>query len=496
MGTAWQALLNYSLARKNRGAFVLRIEDTDQARSTAASEAAILRALRWLGLEWDEGPDVGGAFGPYRQSERTPQYREVAERLLDEGYAYRDRAPGASGYAIRLRTPEDGRIALTDQLRPGLSRDWASVDDPVLLKSDGFPTYHLAHVVDDKLMGITDVIRGEEWIASLPKHLLLHEVLGWTPPRFWHVPLLRNKDRNRSKLSKRKSPTSVDFYREAGFLPEALLNFLGMLIHTRAEGEEKFDLDSFVEEFDLSSLSLAGPVFDTDKLAWLNGRYIREDHTPEALVARLRDWRFDDRTLARIAELARPRMRTLGDFGFLASFFFADEVPLDPAALAGGRPPAEVAEWLLLAEWTIGDLPGFTEDAVRDAFRELAGRLGVSLGKLTRPLYRALTGAASSTPLFGSMVVLGSGMTRMRLRRARAALGDVPRRREKELESLRARPGSPASTEGVQRGPGGLPPRNPGRGQGGSSPSASAGEAPPATEGAPPGPGDPSPGSG
>ncbi len=435
MGTAWQALLNYAFARKHGGAFVLRIEDTDRARSTAASEAAILRALGWLGIAWDEGPDVGGPFGPYRQSERTPRYREVAERLLDEGHAYRD--PGPSGDAIRLRTPKEGRIALPDQLRPGLSKDWASVDDPVLLKSDGFPTYHLAHVVDDKLMEITDVIRGEEWIASLPKHLLLHRALGWTPPRFWHVPLLRNKDRNRSKLSKRKSPTSLDFYREAGFLPEAMLNFLGLLIRTRAEGEEKFDLDSFVAEFDLASLSLAGPVFDVDKLAWLNGRYIREDHTPAELAARLREWRYDDRTLARVAALAQPRMRTLGDFGFLTSFFFADETPLDPDALAGGRPPAEVAEWLLLAEWTVGDLPACTEDALRDAFRELAGRLGVGLGKLTRPLYLALTGAASSTPLFGSMAVLGSGMTRMRLRRARAALGGVPRRREKELDAGR-----------------------------------------------------------
>ncbi len=437
VGTAYQALLNYAFARRNGGAFLLRIEDTDRARSKAASEEAILRALKWLGLGWDEGPDIGGAFGPYRQSERVARYREVAGRLLDEGHAYQDRSPGQDGYAIRLRTPEEGRIALPDRLRPGLTKDWASVDDPVLLKSDGFPTYHLANVVDDHLMQISDVIRGEEWIASLPKHLLLYEALGWEPPRFWHVPLLRNKDKNRSKLSKRKSPTSVDFYREAGFLPEALLNFLGMLIWTRAEGEEKFDLDAFVAGFDLSSLSLAGAVFDTEKLAWLNGRYIRENHTPEELAGRLREWRFDEQTLGRIVALAQPRMRSLGDFGFLTAFFFADEVPLDPEALAGNREAAEVAEWLLLAEWALSDLDEFTEEAIKEALRDLAGKLGIGLSKLTRPLYLAITGASSSTPLFGSMVVLGSGMTRVRLRRARSALGGVPRRREKELESQR-----------------------------------------------------------
>ena len=438
VGTAYQALLNYAFARKHHGAFVLRIEDTDRARSTRSSEEAILRSLRWLGLEWDEGPDVGGPFAPYRQSERVDACREIADRLLADGKAYRDYGENAgSAYAIRLRTPGSGRIELPDRLRTGLSKDWESVDDPVLLKSDGFPTYHLANVVDDHLMEISDVIRGEEWIASLPKHLLLYETLGWQPPSFWHVPLLRNNDANRTKLSKRKSPTSIDFYRQAGFLPEALLNFLGMLAWTRAEGEEKFPLDAFVEHFELGSLSLSGAVFDTEKLAWLNGRYLREDYDPAELVAVLRTWRFDDDTLAGIARMAQPRMRTLGDFGPLASLFFTDETPRDPEALAGGREPPEVAEWLLLSEWALEDLPEFTDDSVHRALRALAESLGVKLRKFTRPLYVAISGSASSTPLFGSMVLLGSSMTRMRLRRARAALGGVPRRREKELETRR-----------------------------------------------------------
>ena len=446
VGTAYQALLNYAFARRSGGAFVLRIEDTDRARSTRSSEEAILRSLRWLGLEWDEGPDRGGPFTPYRQSERVGACREAAERLLAAGRAYRDTREDPGGaFAIRLRTPTTGRIALPDRLRPGLSKDWDSVDDPVLLKSDGFPTYHLANVVDDHLMEISDVIRGEEWIASLPKHLLLYEALGWEPPAFWHVPLLRNNDRNRSKLSKRRSPTSIDFYRQAGYLPEALLNFLGMLVWTRAEGDEKFDLDGFVENFDLASISLAGPVFDPEKLTWLNGRYLREDYDAAGLARLLREWRLDDRTLEAVAALAQPRMRTLGDFGPLASFFFAAEAPLDPDALAGGREPGRVAEWLLLAEWALEDLDDFNADAVRQALRALADSLGVKLGRLTRPLYLAISGAASSTPLFGSMAVLGGATTRMRLRRARAALGGVPRRRQKELETHRARrAGAPA----------------------------------------------------
>lgn len=439
VGTAYQALLNYGFARQRGGAFILRIEDTDQARSKRAFETAILRSLRWLGLAWDEGPDVGGPFAPYRQSDRLDSYREVAEGLLRDGRAYRDYADGEGGaFAIRLRTPTSGRIALPDRLRAGLSKDWESVDDPVLLKSDGFPTYHLANVVDDHRMEISDVIRGEEWIASLPKHLLLYEALGWEPPAFWHVPLLRNNDRNRSKLSKRRSPTSLDFYRDAGFLPEAVVNFLGMLVWTRASGEEKFSLEEFVARFDLASISVAGAVFDTGKLAWLNGRYLREDYDPAGIAALLRRWRYDDRTLEQAAALAQPRMKTLGDFGPLTAHFFADETPLDPALLARGRDASEVAEWLLLAEWALEGLDDFTEAAVHAALRGVAESVGVKLGPFTRPLYLAISGSAASTPLFGSMVLLGSSMTRMRLRRARAALGGVSRKRQKKLRARRS----------------------------------------------------------
>ena len=216
-----------------------------------------------------------------------------------------------------------------------------------------------------------------------------------------------------------------------------------MLVWTRAEGEEKFDRDAFVAHFDLASISLAGAVFDTGKLAWLNGRYLREDYDAAGIARLLRGWRFDDRTLEAAARLAQPRMRTLGDFGPLASPFFADEVAPDLEALAGGVLPATVAEWLLLAEWAVEDLDAFTEESVREALRGVADSLEVRLRKFTKPLYLAVSGSAVSTPLFGSMVLLGSSMTRMRLRRARAALGGVPRRREKELAARRGSPRAP-----------------------------------------------------
>ena len=284
VGTAYQALFNYAFARQNGGKFILRIEDTDQARSTRESEQMILDSLGWLGLSWDEGPDVGGPHAPYRQSERLPIYREHVDELLSAGRAYRcfctkerldamraenrdkkvfpgyDRrcrdipaeesktsAEADETFVVRMKIPIDGDCVMHDLLRGEIKKDWASVDDQVILKSDGFPTYHLANVVDDHLMEISHVIRGEEWINSVPKHLKLYEYFGWEPPVFCHLPLLRNNDANKSKLSKRKNPTSINYYRRAGFLPEALVNFMGMFGWTRAEGEEKFTLDEFTE---------------------------------------------------------------------------------------------------------------------------------------------------------------------------------------------------------------------------------------------------------
>ena len=262
VGTAYIALFNLCFARQHGGKFILRIEDTDQARSTGESEAAILDSLRWLGLEWDEGPDIGGPHAPYRQSERSAIYRERADQLLEHGHAFRcfctadrldalrreqtaaQQTPGYDGHClqlsqdelasrlaagephvVRMKTPREGVCTIVDLLRGSIEIDWAQVDMQVLLKADGLPTYHLANVVDDHLMQITHVLRGEEWINSAPKHLLLYRYFGWQPPVFCHLPLLRNPDK--SKLSKRKNPTSILYYRRMGYLPEALLNYLG-----------------------------------------------------------------------------------------------------------------------------------------------------------------------------------------------------------------------------------------------------------------------------
>src|SRR5438034_7918326 len=470
-GTAYQALFNYVFARQHEGQFMLRIEDTDRARSMAQSEQAILSSLRWLGLQWDEGPDVGGPYGPYRQSERTPIYLEHARRLLEAGHAYRcfctkerlermraenrdkklfpgydrhcrsispdesaRRAASGEPFVLRMKIPVSGECAMQDLLRGEIRKDWESIDDQILLKSDGFPTYHLANVVDDHLMEITHVIRGEEWISSLPKHLQLYEYFGWEPPVFCHLPLLRNNDATRSKLSKRKNPTSIRYYRRAGFLPEALVNFLG-LMGGMSGPDEKFTLSEFVSRFRLEEVTLGGPVFDIQKLRWLNGRYIREDYDAPRLRQALETWALSPDTIERIVPLVQPRLETLSDWGYLTAFFFADAVPLDPAKLQFTWKPAEASAALLqLALWRFEGLRTFTSRAIEELFRDLVEKTGLRLRDAIRPFYVAITGAEAAPPLFQSMEILGSDLVRVRLRRAIDALGGLSARRLGELE--------------------------------------------------------------
>jgi glutamyl-tRNA synthetase len=472
VGTAYQALFNFAFARKGGGKFLLRIEDTDRARSTRESEAAILESLRWLGLSWDEGPDVGGPHAPYRQSERLEIYREHVERLLEKGHAYRcfctkerleamraehieekvfpgydrlcrnipppeakARADAGETHVVRMKVPIEGECVMQDLLRGEIRKDWASVDDQVILKSDGFPTYHLANVVDDHIMEISHVIRGEEWISSVPKHVKLYEYFGWRPPIFCHLPLLRNNDPNKTKLSKRKNPTSILYYRRAGFLPEALVNFMGMFGWTRAEGDEKFTLDEFIRHFELEKLSLGGPVFDVEKLRWLNGRYVRESFDPRALLAELKKWALSDEKLLRILTLAQPRMETLSDWGFLTAFFFADAVPFDPGKLQlKGKSAEDLAGVFQIAVWLFEEVPRFEHEAIEKVFRDLSEKLEFKLRDLTRPFYVAITGAEASTPLFRSMEILGLDLVRMRLRRAIEALGGLSAKRTKAVE--------------------------------------------------------------
>ena len=311
IGNMYVALFDWAFAHQQGGQFVVRIEDTDRTRFVEGAEQMILDSLRWLGLDYDEGPDKGGPAGPYRQSERLPIYRQHVDRLMAAGRAYRcfctperlktvrdeqqkkggattgydracrgldaaesaRRAAAGQPHTVRLAVPLEGVTKFSDGLRGEISIENKAVDDQVLLKSDGYPTYHLAVVVDDHLMGVTHVIRAEEWIVSTPKHILLYEAFGWPLPAFYHLSLIRNPDR--SKLSKRKNPTNVLWYRQEGFLSEAVTNFLGLLGHSMPDGREIFTREEFLKEFSWQRVNTTGPIFDLEKFEWLNGEWIR-----------------------------------------------------------------------------------------------------------------------------------------------------------------------------------------------------------------------------
>ena len=470
MGTAYVALANYAFAKKNGGAFILRIEDTDAARSTPESERAILEALRWTGLSWDEGPDVGGPHGPYRQSERSLIYQRHADELLAAGHAFRcfcteerldamraaqraagvppkydghciaipadesqARAKAGEPFVVRMKVPSDGVCVVNDLRRGPIEIEWKTVDMQVLLKSDGLPTYHLANVVDDHLMQITHVIRGEEWVSSAPKHLLLYQYFGWEPPALVHMPLLRNPDR--SKLSKRKNPTGILFYRAMGYLPEALLNFLGLLMASSIENQEKFDLQSFVNErFGLDHVSLGGPVFDTAKLDWLNGRYLH-DFDAAQLIERVRTWGLDEARLLRIAELARSRIERLSDFIPLAAFLFGGRLALSKESFAGTKlSDDEMRRALALAMWRLDAERSFDLATIERVLKGVADTLGRKFKDLVRVYYVAMTGSPTSLPLFDSMEMLGRDLARERFRSALDVFGGVSAKEQKEWQ--------------------------------------------------------------
>ncbi len=465
VGTAYIGLLNYLFARQRGGKFVLRIEDTDRTRFVSTSEQMIFDSLKWVGLTWDEGPDVGGPYGPYRQSERTDIYRAHAELLLANGTAYRSfetaeeleamrlqqiaaktppRYNGAHRhltpeqiasylaegrpYTIRLKVPENQSTTFTDELRGQITFDHNNVDDQVLMKSDGFPTYHLANVVDDHLMHITDVIRAEEWISSTPKHVLLYNAFGWDLPRFWHMPLLRNVDK--SKISKRKNPVSLVFYQQSGYLPEAMLNFLGLLGGGMAQPTEEeivskhlntkegdiFSLPEMLEKFDFKRISLGGPVFDLVKLKWLNGEYLRK-LTPDAFFAALRRTILSDDYLRAIAPLVQARMETLGQFGDMTGFFFADNIaPPESIWLPKKRTFEETvafaAEQLLALEASTWDAA-----AIESTLKALGEARQWSVKENFMLLRAILTGSLTSPPLTESLVVFGKSRSLDRLRR-------------------------------------------------------------------------------
>jgi glutamyl-tRNA synthetase len=471
VGTAYIALFNLCFARAHGGQFVLRIEDTDRARSTPASERAILDSLRWLGLDWDEGPDVGGPHGPYRQSERMELYGEYAWQLVEAGRAFvcyrtpeeldalresrRERGLATAlkpsdlalddeeiarrkaqnqPYVIRLMVPEsDGQCRVDDLLRGPIDLDWSMVDAQILLKSDGMPTYHLANVVDDHLMGITHVLRGEEWINSAPKHKLLYEYFGWDMPVLCHLPLLRNPDK--SKLSKRKNPTSIGYYERMGFLPEALLNYLGRMGWSMPDEREKFSLQDMLDHFDIQRVSLGGPIFDVEKLRWLNGLWLRENLDQEELARRLVDWAFNADMLQRVLPHAQKRMEVLSDFAPLCSFLVSGTLPLEAGDFDGLRADRdETLRHLQFALWRLEALRDWNREAIWQAMQGLAKQLDVKVKDFLAPLFIAISGSSASFSVVDAMDILGADMSRARLRQALEVLGGVSKKAAKRLE--------------------------------------------------------------
>lgn len=450
-------LKNYAYAKKHGGQFVLRIEDTDQVRKVDGAVERIMRVIRAYGLDWDEGPDKGGPYAPYTQSERLPIYKQMAEQLVASGHAYyctcsserltavreaqaakkqppkydrhclhrqnavqADIANGAS-YVIRLRCPDQTPITFTDLIRGEITINSDIVDDQVLLKSDGFPTYHLAVVVDDNAMQITHIMRGEEWISSTPKHILLYEAFGWKKPVYAHIPVFLNPD-GKGKMSKRKGTVSAQSFLDAGYLPEALLNFFMILGWTPADQREILTLAEYIAEFDPKDISPKSVVFDVKKLQWLNGQYIRQ-LSPTELAARctpyLPDY-FPAAALPTVLPLVAERLVTLADIGPLTEYFF-HEPTVEPELLLKKADVELVSKQLAVAIEVL-TATTWEASALEAAMREAQLHHDWKAGQFFMMLRVAVTGRTATPPLFDTMVAIGKDQVQQRLSAARAQL--------------------------------------------------------------------------
>jgi glutamyl-tRNA synthetase len=406
-----------------------------------------------VGLGWDEGPDVGGPHGPYRQSERLAIYQREIVPLLESGAAYRcfctaerleavrheqrrqglfvgydglcrgrprdegeRRAAAGETFVVRLAMPRTGETVFVDRLRGEVKFENTQIDDQILLKSDGFPTYHFANVVDDHLMQITHVIRAEEWLSSTPKHVVLYQACGWQVPEWIHMPLLRNADK--SKISKRKNPVSLDYYQDAGFLPEALLNYLGTMGWSIAGDREQFTLDEMVAAFSWDRVSLGGPVFDLVKLSALNADYLRA-LDDAGIVARLRQWRLRDEHLQALVPLVRERIQRLDEFIPLTEMFFSgdlDYVPVAKDLVPKGRVPKDVHECLIGYGEALDVQRPFSVPALEAMTRAFAEKAGWSTKELFMLIRLAVSGRRATPPLFETVVGLGRELVRRRVR--------------------------------------------------------------------------------
>ncbi|MCL5257135.1 MAG: glutamate--tRNA ligase [Chloroflexi bacterium] len=475
IGNIRTALFNWLFARHHGGKFVLRIEDTDVARRVPGAVESILDALRWLGLQWDEGPEVDGPYGPYYQSLRLDLYQSLAERLVAEGKAYycfctqerltemrkeqeaRKEPPGYDRLCrtlseadvqacfekglkpvVRLKVPLEGETSFHDLIRGEITFANAVLDDLVLLKSDGYPTYHLANVIDDHYMNITHVMRAEEWIPSTPRHILLYKALGFEPPIFAHLPIILAPDR--SKLSKRHGATDTGWYREQGYLPEAMVNYMALLGWAYDEKQEIFTIPELIEKFELGKVNPTGAVFSKDKLDWMNAYYINHVVGVEELAARclpflqnaglvapgspadVREFPY----LLSIVPLIKERMKLLSEVADLTDFFFLDDLHYDPLALVQKKmTPESTLAALESAEQALLPLRDWKEEALEGTLRPLAENLGLKPGQLFMTLRVAITGRTVSPGLFETMEVLGRQRTLLRVARAADALRNM-----------------------------------------------------------------------
>ena len=470
VGNIRTAMFNWLLARHTGGKLILRIEDTDVARKVKGAVEAIMDGLRWLGLDWDEGPEVGGDYGPYFQSQRLTLYRQVAERLVTQGNAYycycsperleemraeQVKRKQSQGYdrhcrdldsqecsrkeaegitpVVRFKTPLEGRTGYHDVIFGDVVFDHSTIDDFVLLKSDGYPTYHLANVIDDHAMEISHVIRAEEWISSVPRHLLLYQALGFEPPQFVHHPMILGPDR--AKLSKRHGAVSILEYREQGYLPETMFNFLSLIGWSLDDKTEIISRQELIDNFSLERISRTGAIFDRNKLDWMNGVFIRklscedlsqkimpflESGLPEEVKRPI-----SQQYVGRIAPLIQERINTLADAATYADFFFIDTPEYETSMLIGKKMTGETTlEALKTAEETLSSIESFDHDLLEDTFRHLAGDLGLKAGQLFSLLRAATTGRNATPPLFETMEVLGAERCLKRIRGAIAKLGD------------------------------------------------------------------------
>lgn len=460
IGTLFQALFDYVIAKQANGKFLVRIEDTDQSRRVEGAEEAIFESLDWLGLKPDESVVHGGDFGPYRQSERLDIYQKYADQLLESGFAYRcfcsperlsqvrkqqqkqgkppmyDRhcryldieeaksRAETEPHVVRLVVPDDQKISFVDEIRGQIEFESNTVDDQVIVKSDGFPTYHLAVVVDDHLMEISHVVRGEEWISSTPKHILLYKYLGWDQPKWIHTPVLRNPDK--SKLSKRHGHASVAWYQEQGYLPEAVINFMATRVWNHPnQGQEVFDLDELVKLFNPKDMHIQGPITDLNKLDWYNGLYIRQ-MSDEELAKRLRPFasaNLLDNQLAVMVPLIKERLVKLSEVDELTEFVYSYSLP-DKKLLLKKADSDLVQRQLELTIEELLTVDDWQVPAIELEIRNLQEKHDWHRGQYFMLIRLAATGKKATPPLFDSLFAVGKDETIARIKQVTELIKD------------------------------------------------------------------------